>query len=127
VWLPFTVISVIAFKAWRRWREPSIDDFVELVAYAAGLLGTGSIVQEAISQGREHVEIGLAEMIGAVLLAYVSARGAWRIYVKDPIAKPTRDKPTTPTALGVAESGVMIPATAVSADATGAANNNARG
>ena len=89
-WIVGVIIASLVIKSYKqKWRAPSMDDFVELIAYFAGLFGTKTVVVEAIKQ-RDHLEIGLPLMASGALLAYVSIRGIWRTLTKPPeVVKPT--------------------------------------
>jgi hypothetical protein len=76
----------------KKWRSPSIDDFVELLAYFAGLYGTKAVFIEAVKH-KDHPDVGIALMAAGGLLAYVSARGAWRTITKPDPATPTTSPP----------------------------------
>lgn len=65
----------------RRIAPTIIDDFVELVAFALGLVGVRVMIREAVRDG-QHADVGFALMAASVMLAFVSLRGIWRVLFK---------------------------------------------
>lgn len=97
VWSVGFVVLLLGVLSYKRRKSPSVDDFVELVAYCGALWGVRVVFGEAIRPGIA-VDVGIAQMAGAVLLAFVACRGAWRIITRAEVVAPTRGKSEPPPA-----------------------------
>src|ERR1700690_2777800 len=64
-------------KPQKPWTAPSIDEFVELVAYFGGVYGTWATIQAAMDRKNE-AEAATMIWAAALLLAFVSVRGIVR-------------------------------------------------
>lgn len=93
IWTTLAIIAALVARgvAQRRLSSAIIDDFVELVAYAAALWGVQLLLADVVKDGQD-VQKALPLAAVTAILAYVAGRGIWRILIRkeggDTQAKP---------------------------------------